>query len=133
MGSVISGGGVYNGLTLATFRSFSHTCISLFEMTKYILNMLKPQYLLLGKFQTDPLEKRFGCYRQMSGSNYHISLQELLESEKKLRVKNLLRLTKKSGIRITDLTVPESMGEMQPHSLPDGFFDVAAKELDLCL
>lgn len=49
-------------------------------------------YVLLGKFQTDPLELRFSKYRRMSGTNYHISIQQILESERKLKVTGLLRL-----------------------------------------
>lgn len=48
--------------------------------------------MLLGKFQNDEIEERFGQYRQMSGGNYHIILTELLESEKKLKAVSLLKL-----------------------------------------
>ena len=49
-------------------------------------------YVLLGKFQTDNLESRFENYRQLSGSNYLVSMKEVLQSEKKLKVKSLLNL-----------------------------------------
>jgi hypothetical protein len=49
-------------------------------------------YILLGKFQNDELEGRFGCYRQMSGANYYISYLQLLESEIKLRFKSMVLL-----------------------------------------
>jgi hypothetical protein len=47
---------------------------------------------LTGKFQTDSLERRFGQYRQLSGGNYNVSVQQVLESEKKLRVSSMLSL-----------------------------------------
>lgn len=47
---------------------------------------------MLGKFQTDQLEERFGSYRRMSGANYHVSVQEILESERRLKLISLLKL-----------------------------------------
>lgn len=48
--------------------------------------------MLLGKFQTDKLEGRFGKYRLLSGSNFHVSVTQILESEKKLKILSLLKL-----------------------------------------
>ena len=42
------------------------------------------KYVLSGKFQTDYLEFRFGQYRAMSGTNYNVSVTQLMESEKKV-------------------------------------------------
>ena len=50
------------------------------------------QYILLDKFQTDNLESRFGLYRQLSGSNYLVSVKEVMQSEMKLKIRGLLRL-----------------------------------------
>ena len=56
-------------------------------------------YVVLGKFHTDNLEARFGQYRMLSGSNYLVSVNEVLQSEKKLKVKNLLKLyTSSKGV-----------------------------------
>ncbi|QQP35188.1 Putative LOC101234561 [Caligus rogercresseyi] len=41
-------------------------------------------YVLPSLFQSDPIEKRFGWYRQLSGGNYFISVRQILEAEKKL-------------------------------------------------
>ena len=55
--------------------------------------------MLLGKFQTDNFEARFGQYIMLSGSNYLVSVNEVLQSEKKLKVKNLLKLyTSSKGV-----------------------------------
>ena len=65
---------------------------------KYLLQHHKLQFGLLGKFQTDNL------YRMLSGSNYLVSVNEVLQSEKKLKVHSLLKLyTNSHGIiRIKD-------------------------------
>ena len=46
-------------------------------LIKYLLQECELCYVLLGKFQTDQLESRFGHYRQLSGSNYLVSVQEV--------------------------------------------------------
>ncbi|MCP4492437.1 MAG: hypothetical protein GY820_34780, partial [Gammaproteobacteria bacterium] len=46
-------------------------------------------YVLLGSFQSDHLESRFGWYRQLSGANYYISVKQLIESERKIRALSL--------------------------------------------
>ena len=48
-------------------------------------------YLLLGKMSSDPIEARFGAYRQMAGANYYISCKQLFEAEKKIRALNLIK------------------------------------------
>ena len=47
-------------------------------------------YLLLGRFQSDPLERRFSQYRQMSGRRFLVSLQEVLNSERILACRSLI-------------------------------------------
>lgn len=82
-------------LSLETYTALHHTSKTLTILSKYLLTELKLvnfNYVLLGKFQTDNLERRFGLYRRMSGCNYHISVTQVLESEKKLKIMNLLRV-----------------------------------------
>ncbi|GFX45968.1 hypothetical protein TNCV_2163431 [Trichonephila clavipes] len=62
------------------------------ELIKYLLTEQNFKYVLTGKFQTYNLEARFGQYRQMSGANYHVTVQEILQAEKKLRIKSVLTL-----------------------------------------
>ena len=50
-------------------------------------------YILPGKFQTDHLEARFGRYRQLSGDQYNISIRQVFECEKKLRMLSVLKLS----------------------------------------
>ena len=42
--------------------------------------------------QTDPLEHHFGLYRMMSGSNYHISYLQILETERRLKLSSILNI-----------------------------------------
>ena len=48
-------------------------------------------FIIPARFQTDPLEKRFSQYRQMNGGNFLVSLQKVLQSEKRLLFKSLLK------------------------------------------
>ena len=49
------------------------------------------EYVLLAKFQSDPLERRFSRYRQMSGGRFLVSLREVVNSEKIILLKSLLK------------------------------------------
>lgn len=80
-------------LSKETMAALKLTTYGLLELTSYCINELKLQYILPGKFQTDSLENRFSQYRQLSGSNYHISIRQLFESEKKIRIHSLLKLS----------------------------------------
>ena len=50
------------------------------------------EFVLYGKFQTDHSESRFGLYHQICGGNKLVSVQEIKESERKLKINSLLRL-----------------------------------------
>ncbi|KAL1414927.1 hypothetical protein MTO96_030018 [Rhipicephalus appendiculatus] len=79
-------------LTKETHLAFGHTSHALHEISLYCLQELKFRYVLLGKFQTDSLEDRFGKYRQLSDAQYHISIRQIYESENKLRLQKVLDL-----------------------------------------
>ena len=49
------------------------------------------QYVLTARFQSDPIERRFGQYRQMSGGRFLISTKDIAISEKILKVKTLVK------------------------------------------
>ena len=49
------------------------------------------EYVLTARFQSDPLERRFGQYRQMSGGRFLVSLKDTVHSEKILKIKSLLK------------------------------------------
>ena len=80
-------------LTKETFTVLHRTTYAFLEMTKYCIEELKMQYRLPGKFQTDHLEARFGQYRQFSGDQYNISIQQIFECEIKIRISFTIDLT----------------------------------------
>ncbi|XP_077512600.1 uncharacterized protein LOC144123693 [Amblyomma americanum] len=96
-------------MTKETHSALRLTCYSLIELSRYCLEELKLKYVLLGKFQTDTLEDRFGRYRQLAGAQYHVSVRQLLESEKKIRLQKLLMLPEPDNNS-------ESDEEMPPHN-----------------
>ena len=48
------------------------------------------KYVLIGRLQSDPLERRFSQYRQMSGGRFLVSLREVRSSERILACRSLL-------------------------------------------
>ena len=84
-------------LTEDTYFALAHTLRSLVELVIHLLQTLHIDFILTGKFQTDDLESRFGHYRQMSGGNRLVSIQEIMESEKKLKIDSLLKLFTPDG------------------------------------
>ena len=70
------------GLTKQTFRAVRHTIATMISFIKYMLNILKVEYVLTGKCQTDNLERRFGLYRQLCGGCYHVTVTQVIEAEK---------------------------------------------------
>ena len=80
-------------LTRETFTALQQNVKVLIAFIEKSLTIPGVEYVLLGKLQTDNLEHRFGCYRQLSGGNYNISAAQVFESEKKIRVKSLLGIT----------------------------------------
>ena len=58
------------------------------------------EFVLTARFQSDPIERRFGQYRQMSGGRFLISEKDIAISEKILKIKALI----KEGVQL-DSTV----------------------------
>jgi len=79
-------------LSNETLFALKHTVSTFTELIKYLFEELNVKYVLTDKFQTDILEFRFSQYRQLSGANYHISVQEIKESEKKLKIISMLHV-----------------------------------------
>lgn len=55
-------------------------------------------FVLTARFQSDPLEKRYGQYRQMSGGRFLVSAKDVAHSENILKIKTLI----KEGFDIDD-------------------------------
>jgi len=88
------------GLSAQTFLALKQTNSALMAAANYFLKEKNFNFLLLGQFQTDPLEERFGWYRQMSGANYFISVRQLLEAEKSIRLQSLAKF---SGLTFSEI------------------------------
>lgn len=84
-----------------TLAALITTCSAVVELMQFIFDKHQFQYLLTGKLQNDSIERRFGLYRQMHGGNYLISLRQLLNSEKLIKVSHLLL---KSSLSIKELS-----------------------------
>lgn len=107
------------GLTKETHAALELTCYSLLKLGQYCLEELKFKYVLLGKFQTDCLEDRFGNYRQLAGAQYHISIRQVFECEKKLRLQKML------------VPPPEANDEEEAVQEEQSLFNVVITEDDL--
>ena len=94
-------------LTKEIFTALHHTTHAILELTQYCKEELKIVYILPGKFQTDHLEARFGQYRQLSGDQYNISIHQVFECEKKLRMLSVLKLNLPLNQSINLMNLPE--------------------------
>ena len=71
-------------------------------------------FVLTSRFQTDPLEKRYGQYRQMSGGRFLISAKDVFRSEKILKIQTLV----KEGFNIdSSVKVYENQHEVKVRNL----------------
>ena len=115
-------------LSKETHFALRHTTSTLIKLSDYLLQYHQLKYILLGKFQTDKLESRFGVYRQMSGGNYNVSVEQVLESENKLKIVNLLSLKSSHSnvLHITDMntsSVEDEESSVTSLDLFDGIHD----------
>ena len=46
---------------------------------------------MTGRFQSDPIERRFSQYRQMSGGRFLVRLREVMHSERILACRSLIK------------------------------------------
>jgi len=80
------------GLSNETFAAWILTLRSLASIAVHLIETHNFKYVLFGKLQSDQLEGRFGIYRQVNGASYFVSVRQILQAEKKLRVLNLMEL-----------------------------------------
>ena len=90
------------GLTEHTSHAWHQTCEAITQMSKYLLENCGFNYVLLGKIQSDMIERRFSRIRQLSGANYYISMRQLQESDRKIRSISLLKY---SQISIAEIDI----------------------------
>ena len=74
------------GLTKQTFKALICTNNVIADLCSDLLES-GYQFVLTGKLQTDPLERRFSLYRRMSGGRFLVSLKEVLQSESIVKMK----------------------------------------------
>ncbi|KAH6933417.1 hypothetical protein HPB50_014795 [Hyalomma asiaticum] len=118
-------------LTTETHSALRLTSYSLIEVSRYCLEELRFEYVLLGKFQTDSLEERFGRYRRLCGSNYHISVQQIFESEAKLRLQNSLVFPDMKELSQPSSTVFDAAKVIEEYGIKVTEEDVKSKEESL--
>lgn len=119
-------------LTKETFAALKHTTHAMVELTSYCINELKLKYVLPGKFQTDNLEARFGKYRQLAGAQYNISVRQMFECEKKLRMMSVLH---QGSINLKNLgeTNWEGLENQDNLRVEDlGLLDVTREDTEKC-
>ena len=72
----------------------SHALITTLRGTSQLNNELLNEgydYVLTSRFQSDPIERHFSKYRQMSGGRFLVSLREVNTSEKILALNSILK------------------------------------------
>jgi hypothetical protein len=90
-------------LSSETFFCAQQTCTALPPLIEYLLTKKGLNFILLGKISSDPIERRFGQYRQLAGANYFLSVRQFLEAEKLIRLKALVKFTRLNMSEIKDL------------------------------
>ena len=76
-GTMKSSGKRYTKLTKDTATALAHTCRGFVDLVTHLLSTTH-DYVLLGIFTTDFLEKMFGKLRQGSGGSYFITVQQVI-------------------------------------------------------
>ena len=89
-----------NAFSKETFEAARQTCGALPHLVNYLLEEKYFDYVLLGFIQSDCIERRFGCYRQLNGANYYASVRQFIEAEKSIRLKSLIKY---SNLDLQDL------------------------------
>ena len=84
-------------------------------------------WVLTARFQSDPLERRFSQYRQMSGGRFLVSLKDVQISEKIIKIKSLI----KEGCDIDDSVKDEKPDQSLTQSLLDQTSDISIDTMQL--
>lgn len=77
--------------TIETANALWHTLCGLVDLARHLLDSTH-DFVMLGEFSSDPLEKAFSKLRQGSGGAYFISVQQSLEKLRIQHTKLLLQL-----------------------------------------
>ena len=71
-----------SALSKETFECAIQTSEALPKLCENLLTEKKFDYVLLGKITSDPIERRFGRYRQLHGGNYYLGSASSLRQRK---------------------------------------------------
>nr|XP_040578526.1 uncharacterized protein LOC121127243 [Lepeophtheirus salmonis] len=88
------------GLTTETFLATKQTHLNAVDLVEYLLLHEVFSYVLPGMFQSDPIERRFVWYRQLSDDIYYISVRHILEAEKKIYILSLVKFSGMTTLEI---------------------------------
>ena len=66
-------------------------CAALANLSTYLVEKCNFSSAFPGVFVNDWIERRFGRYRQFHGGNYYVSVRQVFEAEKKIKVSTLLK------------------------------------------
>ena len=83
-------------LTLETSAALAWTCKCLISITRYLLTTAAPwqhNYVPIGFFQQDDIERHFGHFRMSAGCNFFITVKDVINVHNLDRAKNLLKLS----------------------------------------
>jgi len=70
--------------------------------------------VLLGHLQSDAIESHFGWLRQLAGANYHISVRQVMEGDKKIQALSLLKFSQFTLAELSRVTAQSNC--VQPSS-----------------
>jgi hypothetical protein len=93
-------------LSSETFLCAMQTSSTLPKVARMLLEEKNLSFVLLGKFSSDPIEKRFGHYRQLAGANYFLSVRQFVESEKIIRLRALVKFSQLNIAQVREVFEP---------------------------
>ena len=96
-------------LSAQTFTSLRHSCKALSKIVNHLTQNCGFSFVLSSFLQTDPLEHHFGLYRMMAGAHYHITYCQILETERRIKLSNIIKLLPRK-CSIDHFSVKEFLG-----------------------
>ena len=79
------------GLSKQTASAFIQTNRAILDLCEELLHGDEFTYILTGRLQTDPLERGYSQYRQMSGGRFLVGLKDVLRSENIIEIRTCLK------------------------------------------
>ena len=86
-------------LTMDTAKSLYHTLNGIVDLCRHLL-ATGHEFVMLGEFNNDPIERLFGQIRQGSGGTYFVSALSTLEKLDIMKAKLLLKLNAEDVLKL---------------------------------